>query len=152
MMMSAGLKAGGPSAPIAAAPDPEPAPAAPGPQEPEAPETQAAREERDPELADDADEDEDARRAELAQGLAGWDRCEHNRTHRCDRCGVQRVYSAPTRGPNGEAVRTLAWRGIPTGRAARGRLGRSDADLAVALGRLEGALSRLAATDRAAEE
>ncbi|HSM91879.1 MAG TPA: hypothetical protein VLT47_03270 [Anaeromyxobacteraceae bacterium] len=53
---------------------------------------------------DDLDDEELARRSALASGLAGFDRCAHGRTHTCPRCGVHRIYGAPTRAEDGSPV------------------------------------------------
>lgn len=77
-----------------------------------------ADEECDP---DDEDCDGDARVA-LASGLAGSPKCEHGRTHACDRCGVQRVYGPPMPGPDGALVfPPPAWR--PRARRAHASAG-----------------------------
>ena len=79
----------------------------------------------DPEDVDDLDDldpDELARRSALAAGLAGFDRCEHGRVNACPRCGVQRVYGAPTRAADGSPVfPPPAWRPLRARARARER-------------------------------
>jgi len=48
----------------------------------------------------------------LADGLYGIDRCVHQRTHLCERCGVQRVYEPPERLADGSVVHPIVWRPI----------------------------------------
>ncbi len=120
MMVSAGFSPGGdktPSGATAAPPQVPPAPGAAPHAAPGAPPSPPAAARLDEEAADDdCDADEDARRASLAASLDGFAACAHGRTHTCPRCGVQRVYGAPTRAPDGSAVHPVAWRAVPTGR------------------------------------
>lgn len=113
MFVAAALHPGGDTTPTGAVPAP---PAGAGTAPPAPPAARLPDEECDPEL-DDCDE-EDARRASLAAGLAGWRACEHGRTKVCEHCGVRRVFAPPTRGPDGEPVYALAWRALPR-RSAR---------------------------------
>ena len=105
MMMSAGLKSGGPATPVAATPEIVPVPAAPTP-----PAARLAEDEDcDP---DEEDCDEDARRAARAEAMNahGLDRCRCGRTRACPRCGV-RGHWMPTAGGWG-----VTWSAMPTKR------------------------------------
>ncbi len=123
MMVAAALHPGGPATPAGAtdAPPPVTPPAAGGASPaPAAPSSPAARVlDPDEEQLVDDDPDEDARRAALAAGLADFTACAHGRTHRCDRCGVQRVYGAPQRAADGSVVHPVAWRAVPSRQPAR---------------------------------
>lgn len=124
MMLAAALKAGGPATPVAATPEVAPVPA-PGaaPAAPAAP-----SENMDPglsrvEVGEDLDELDDdeayARADQLAAAMTthGYARCPHGRTHRCDRCLIQRSYSAGPPGEDGSPTFPVTWR--PFRRAPR---------------------------------
>lgn len=119
MMVSSALHPGGPSTPAGATPSP-PASDPSASSTNGAPAPPAARlpeDECDPETDDDCPDDEDERRRALASQLTthGYARCacKLGRTHRCDRCGVQRTYSAGPPGPDGSPTFPVAWRAVP---------------------------------------
>ena len=113
MMMSAAVKAGGPSAPVGATSvaAPAPAPGATSAPPVSASSPPVAARPVDGELDPEDDGDEEARSA-LAAGLAGSRACEHGRTHVCERCGVRRAYGAPVPGADGQPTFPITWQTI----------------------------------------
>jgi hypothetical protein len=128
MFMTASMKPGGDSTPVAAAPPgaaPVPAPAPGAPPPPAAPPDARLAEEDEDELDPDDEDDEDAARLAAEYTAAGLDRCPyHGRTHSCPRCGVRRAYGLDpvTKQPR------VAWRPISRSRA---RLVGSPIDVAL---------------------
>jgi hypothetical protein len=139
MMMAAGVKPGGPSAPLAASP--EAAPAAPGsaPLAPPPPPAAARLEHEEPDDEDD-DPDEDARRSVRAAAMNehGAVACRHNRTGSCPRCGVRGNWMP--RAGGGWAV---TWAPL---RRSSARARAADPALAVAAAQLQDAVAMLEQT------
>lgn len=99
-----------PTAPPSPEGSPSPAPPSPPLPSPAAPEAPSAR------LADD-DEGPDAGAEEAARFAAemtahALDRCPHNRTHMCPRCGIRRIYSVTGKAEDGSPIFGVSWRPI----------------------------------------